>query len=534
MAIPDSGVKFQEEGNISTPTAAPYQVQDFNEADYKKRILDSQFNGGASKRDQRRFKKYINSDAGKKALLDAEQRHDDSERSTARAFNQAAALINKYNSEFSKIGQETAAYEQNYWNANKDALQKQGWSYTPDANSAWGGKWSKQTLAAPVSTPEPVKPELTPKVDWNAKATQYGFKDMDAVKAWQTENGLVADGKFGKNSLAKYNEIAKTKQQAALVNSKSQPTTPTQPVQPVQETPLLTVDDYKNSKYFRGVHGMSDGAAVTIDGKEYPIFVIQNRYTGSGKSKEENDRTYAVDPETGKMRRVFENWFGIPHNAWSTDPGGEDWFYPSFMAGPEYEWKKANPMPSMRGPLGGGLTQEYEAWLEKYKAAKAAGFKKQGGTMNKVKYFQQGGSMDAQQVLQQLAQGIQNQDPQAIQALQDLATKAANGDQQSMQFLTGVQSLAEKGDQAATIIMNAITQMASAQQTPSAKWGSKLRYIRSLKYAKGGVACPACQAGAAVPTPQDKAYRKPIQKVEEKACGGKAKKAKKRYFGGWL
>jgi hypothetical protein len=128
------------------------------------------------------------------------------------------------------------------------------------------------------------------------------------------------------------------------------------------------------------------------------------------------------------MRRVFENWFGIPHNSWSTDPGGEDWFYPSFMAGPEYEWKKANPMPSMRGPLGGGLTPEYEAWLEKYKAAKAAGFKKQGGTMNKVKYFQQGGSMDAQQVLQQLAQGIQNQDPKARQALQDLATKAANGD----------------------------------------------------------------------------------------------------------
>ena len=71
-------------------------------------------------------------------------------------------------------------------------------------------------------------------------------------------------------------------------------------------------------------------------------------------------------------------------------------------------------------------------------------------------------------------------------------------------------------------------------QARSAKWGAKLGYIRSLKYAKGGVACPACQAGAAVPTPQDKAYIKPIKKVEEKACGGKAKKAKKRYCGGWL
>ena len=58
-------------------------------------------------------------------------------------------------------------------------------------------------------------------------------------------------------------------------------------------------------------------------------------------------------------------------------------------------------------------------------------------------------------------------------------------------------------------------------QATAAKWGSKLNYIRSLKYAKGGKACPACEKGAPI-------------KVEEKACGGKAKKTKKRYFGGWL
>jgi murein L,D-transpeptidase YcbB/YkuD len=143
-------------------------------------------------------------------LLDAEQRHDESEQATVRAFNKAATLANKYKTEFSRIGQETAAYEQNYWNENKDALQKQGWSYTPDANSAWGGKWSKSSTS--VSTPAIAKPALTPKTDWNAKATQYGFKDIDAVKAWQAENGLVADGKFGKDSLAKYNEIAQANQ----------------------------------------------------------------------------------------------------------------------------------------------------------------------------------------------------------------------------------------------------------------------------------------------------------------------------------
>mgnify|MGYP007115368247 CR=1 FL=1 len=69
-------------------------------------------------------------------------------------------------------------------------------------------------------------------------------------------------------------------------------------------------------------------------------------------------------------------------------------------------------------------------------------------------------------------------------------------------------------------------------QATSAKWGSKLNYIKSLKYAKGGKTCKACQDGSQIPTSQDKAYVKPTKKVEMKACGGK--KAKKRYFGGWL
>ena len=62
-------------------------------------------------------------------------------------------------------------------------------------------------------------------------------------------------------------------------------------------------------------------------------------------------------------------------------------------------------------------------------------------------------------------------------------------------------------------------------QATTAKWGAKLSYIKSLKYAKGGKTCLACQTEV------------PTKKVEEKACGGKAdkaKKVKKRYFGGWL
>lgn len=374
------------------------------------------------------------------------------------ALLKAEALIAKNQKAWNAIKQDTRDFEEKYWNDNKQSLQTQGYSYTKDPKLSWGGVWSyKQPIEKPIK--------------------EIPGQKVDSAK-------------------------------------------PEDPKPTIIEKPTLTLEDYKKSKYFRNVHGMRDGAYVTIDGKQYPIFVMQNRYTGTGKAKEENDRTYAVDPETGKMRRVFENMFGIPHNSWSKDEGGEDWFYPSFMAGPEYDWRQANPMPAMRGPLGGGLTPEQEAWVEKYKAAKAAGFKK-GGTMNRINYFQQGGAapqQDMQQQVIQLVQAAMSGDEKATQTVNQIMEAAKAGDQQAMQLAQMIQQIAKQMQGQAT----------------AAKWGAKLSYIRSLKYANGGKACPTCQAGAPVPKAQDKDYIKLNKKVEEKACGGKAKKAKKRYFGGWL
>lgn len=413
---------------------------------------------------------------------------DVKEQSIDQAYNQAVALANKYKDEFSKIGQETATYEQNYWNENKDELQKQGWSYTPDKNSAYGGKWSKSSTS--VSTPAVVKPALVSKVDWNAKATQYGFKDTDAVKQWQKKNGLVADGMFGAKSIAKYNELERIKQQKAEAErikleaaKKMRTTVPlTQTIKPA-EAPKNVTFDWNNFVSDKGLK------YETIDGKKYALYDPW----GTGEFRiDENGHIYDHRSGMGWVKATDDNLNITPKTS------------------AYYDYDNYKDLMNM-------MTRYIQG-------------RKQGGIMQ-INKFQQGGSMSAQQVLQQLAQGIQNQNPQAIQILQDLATKAANGDEKSVQFLTGVQSLAEKGDQAATIIMDAISRMASSQQTPSAKWGSKLKYIRSLKYAKGGKACPACQAGASIPTSQDKAYTKATKKVEEKACGGKAKK---RYFGGWL
>ena len=136
---------------------------------------------------------------------------------------------------------------------------------------------------------------------------------------------------------------------------------------------------------------------------------------------------------------------------------------------------------------------------------------KTGGKMNRIKYFQQGGPAQ-----QQGAQDIQQQIVALVQA-------AMQGDEKANQTVTQIMEAAKAGDQRATQLaqmIQAVIQQMKGQAT-SAKWGSKLGYIRSLKYAQGGKTCPACEKGAPV-------------KVEEKACGGKAKKAKKRYFGGWL
>lgn len=237
---------------------------------------------------------------------------------------------------------------------------------------------------------------------------------------------------------------------------------------------------------------------ITIDGKQYPLMVTTGLY-GSNYGIE-NDHSYAFDPETGKIRKVNEDMFGRVE---LKEPGYEQ--------GPKWaedsEWVDINVLP---------------------------GFKKQGGTMNRINYFQQGGQAKQQDLQQQvvaLVQAAMQGDEKANQTVNQIMEAAKQGDQQAVQLAQMIQAV--------------VQQMKG--QTVSAKWGSKLAYIRSLKYAKGGKSCAPCKkrstkkveekacGGKSPIKVQEKACGgKTSIKVEEKACGGKAKKAKKRYFGGWL
>lgn len=182
--------------------------------------------------------------------------------------------------------------------------------------------------------------------------------------------------------------------------------------------------------------------------------------------------------------------------------------------------------------------------------------------MSRVKYFQQGGQAPQQDIQQQiiaLVQAAMQGDQKAAQTVNQIMEAAKSGDQQAMQLAQMIQQVAQQMQGQAT--MN--------------KWGSKLSYIKSLKYARGGKTCPACMqeggkndttlvngkypkhwtieqkikydrehpvdeskvADELYKTRQEEKKRNKAkqqtekQQTEKKACGGKAKK---HYFGGWL
>lgn len=414
----------------------PEKPQFYQKKDFKTDKLKEMYGTMPSKRDLRRFNRYMNSEQGQKDWL----AHEDSE-------------SQKYMQSWEdRIAASHAKA--------KAMMATQNETPAPAAAPAPVQAPTQTAVKKQVVEKPEVKPTLMPKADrWNAEAQKYGFKDMDAVKAWQAENGLVADGKFGKNSLAKYNEIAQANQQAAATN---QQTIKANPVAATPQTPapVMSLDEFRNHKNFRNHYGFRENASLTIEGKNYPIMVSTGTYSPGSKDLY-NDHTYAYDPETGLVRAVDESFIGVPNQRWKS---GSDWV----------DWNKSF-----------GLKQKH------------------GGIMNRINYFQLGGAAPQQDIQKQVIQLVQ---------------AAMSGNQKANETVNEIIKAAKAGDQEAAQIARMIQTVAQQMQSQatSAKWGSKLNYIKSLKYAKGGKACPDCETK---------------KKVEEKACGGKAKK---RYFGGWL
>lgn len=99
---------------------------------------------------------------------------------------------------------------------------------------------------------------------------------------------------------------------------------------------------------------------------------------------------------------------------------------------------------------------------------------------------------------------------QQVKDLVQLAMQQGQEAEQAKQLIQSIFQKAEQGDpqsvQLAQLIQAELQQVQG--KTAYAKWGSKLGYIRSLKQAKGGKACAACEKSAPVKVEKKSLWRK--------------------------
>lgn len=340
-----------------------------------------------------------------------------------------------------------------------------------------------------IETPS-VAPVIKQSTDWNAVAQQNGFANMEAVRQWQAENGLVADGKFGENSRAKWNSLQQTPK---LVASKT-------PVDTATITPAAGTPTSEPAKFDLNQFAKNNGLSVTRqmnrdlvrwDPDGFGDFWIDSHgQIYEGGSLFDPHRNVNISQGLGYGQR--KSRYEALQNAIS----GVD--NSTGLAGVTINENNGQRKSIMR-------TTPYRTIY------------KQGGTMNRINYFQQGGAAPQQDIRAQVTALVQ---------------AAMQGDQKATQTVNQIMEAAKAGDPQATQLAQMISEIAKQMQgqATAAKWGAKLGYIRSLKYGNGGKTCPACKKGG-IPESSDKAYIKSTKKIEEKACGGKAKK---KYFGGLI
>lgn len=395
-----------------------------------------------------------------------------------------SALYKKFRAEQDAADTAYKSWEKDQWDKNSAEWAKQGYTRTDAPNNTWGSTWKKNPVAGGEQSPV-IKQEE--QVEQKVEGDKVSPVIPDKTPKFSSYDDLM------KQSWARQSHYGANN---------------------------VWVDE----------NGQKIADHKTHQGKKYQTFVT------TGLFGDHNDLTYAYDPETGNIRRLHENWLGNIGDGWSST--------------------------GATGVVNNGGWGSLSDMLSQYGIT----YKKQGGTMNKVKYFQQGGSIKEQ--LRPLVIGVLNKDPKATEQLQQIVNK-------NPQIMEVVKEIAAE-------------EQAKAQsQATSAKWGSKLQYIRSLKFAKGGKTCPACMADGGQAKEKSKAYIAPsdtvhvqgkpkslvdsqgkktvkhlpeytasdyqkdlknakkgkkdaanrVEKQDMKTtygCGGKAGKAKKHYFGGWL
>lgn len=459
----------------STPTAPEF----YKTKDFRTTKLAEMYGTNPSKRDLRQFERYIQSDQG-----------------------------------------------QNDWLAHEKA-ESQKYLKSWDDRIAF----NKQRMPEPAPKPNLVpkfeeqiaevgnKPELKPRTDWNAIAAEKLGENatMQDVMDLQKQLGVTVDGKWGKQTQAAYDAYQQRMQNEHLMGPNPDFISPGTYFDVKGPSPL-TKHAYNPSSMYTNISKST----------EQPI-VQQNSNQFSG------EKTYS------KMGLVtdFDDWY-IKSLGDNVPMRGNVVDYEKLHATPEYQ-KSFNSFKSQYVDTGWGggknrfvrvedyqsipkqfdengqLTQEYKDYMTNERAKAHMISRKLGGKMNRINYFQQGGQMQ------------QDQEEELKLALTGyvVATKKQpKSEEEVQQLIQEIAMLKQKDPKTYTQLVQLGSQAQQQQQATMAKWGSKLGYIKSLKYAKGGKTCHSCQnGGKPLETPPiNKSFKKPIKKVEEKACGGKTKK----------
>lgn len=346
-----------------------------------------------------------------------------------------------------------------------------------------------------------IKAERDEKVkQWESHMNKLGYTPTrlsDGSTAFKNNNVVYYNNgrmmKNGKMSYYDYNTLTRVQPTSVIHNNTTSPaltkSTWVKSINGGYDTSAEALKQMNqiidNNAYLRKHQG---GITVRqIGDKFYPVVVT----TGLSPLNYHNDRSFIYDSTNNTYIPMIENAFGGIKQKDGAFTGNDG----KYLA---YTWDDI----SKGFTIDGGRYHKYGGIINKHK---------QGGTMNQIKYFQQGG----QPTVQAGQQDIQQQIIALVQA-------AMQGDQKATQTVNQIMEAAKAGDKQAMQIAQMIQQVAQKMQgqATAAKWGAKLNYIRSLKYACGGktrTSCKEAEKGC---------------KIEKKACGGK--KAKKRYFGGWL
>lgn len=390
------------------------------------------------------------------------------------------AWKDKWDKEFSDLQTKHRAAEQADWEANKSTYEAQGYHREEDPNNYWGSKWSYKGNTSGTGTGTGA-----------GTGTGTGTKTKTGIG---TGTGTGADIK-----VEDYSDLASSIQNTINNIPQGRMYDPYMGLWNKGNNPLATTGLKMKPETYADVEEDSNNLPVVFKYKFKTVDAEGNRLGGT---------QYAADPSK-------YNVINVAGNPDITDEYGNTWAkvnnsdkYALLRLGNKYSG------PLKVGTLRNGKYEQRNVsvsypngYTGTVNRNQFVTFDKQGGTMNKVQYFSQGGAptqttqnqMSPEQELKAAAQFLQ-----AVQA----------GNKKAVASLQQIQAAAEKGVPEAQRMIKLLEQASKMLQ--SAKWGSKLQYIKSLKFAKGGKSCPVCEQ----------------QKVEMKKCGGK--KAKKRYFGGYL